>query len=51
MTDTGIRPIFAKFDILQIEKNNEKVGNSKKSNYLKILNKILTIFVKLLTSL
>ena len=33
---------------LQIETNNEKVGNSKKCNYLKIL-KSLSIFVTLLT--
>ena len=40
--------IFAKLDLLQIESNNEKVGNSKKSNYL-IIRKSLLIFVTLST--
>ena len=35
-------------EALQTETNNEKLGNSKKSNYLKFLRS-LSIFVTLLT--
>ena len=40
---------FAKFDLLQIKTNNEKVGNRKKTYFLKIL-KSLSIFINVTQS-